>query len=305
MTSTRRIDGHEVALTNLDKVLFPASGVTKGELVDHYERFGALLLRHVEGRPLTLRRYPDGVDGDGWFQKHAPAHLPSWVPQAAIPSGRAAGHVRHILAEGPATLVYLANLAAIELHVGMAPASHPDQPDELVLDLDPPPGSGAEVIRRATRRCHALLSELGIEPRLKTSGSAGFHVHVALQRGVEQSTARDLARSLATVLAGRFPDELTVEHRLARRQNRVFVDWLRNSPRQTAIAPYSVRARDTAPVATPMDWSELPGTDPQRWTIRSLPRRLAQREDPWQSEPKRTDLRAIVPPLRAALAELP
>ena len=305
MTSTRTIEGHRLALSNLDKVLFPSSGVTKGELIDHYERVGVLLLRHVGGRPLTLRRYPDGVDGEGWFQKHAPAHLPPWVPRAAIPSGRAAGQVRHIVAEGTATLVYLANLAAIELHVGMATADHPDLPDELVLDLDPPPGARAEVVRRATRRCHAVLSELGIEPRLKTSGSAGFHVHVALQRGVDQTTARDLARSLATVLAGRFPDELTIEHRLARRRGRVFVDWLRNSPRQTAVAPYSVRARGTAPVATPMDWSELPGTDPQRWTVRSLRRRLAQREDPWETEPELTDLRVIVPPLRAALAELP
>lgn len=304
MTPTRSIEGHGVALSNLGKVLFPSTGITKGDLIDHYERCATLLLRQVGGRALTLRRYPDGIEGEGWFQKRAPAHLPPWVPVATVGADRPRGPVRHVVAEGTATLVYLANLAAIELHVGMAPASDPDRPEELVLDLDPPPGAGADVIRRAARRCHALLAELGIRPRLKTSGSAGFHVHVALDRHVGQHTARDLARTLAGVLSGRYPRELTVEHRLARRRDRVFVDWLRNAPRQTVIAPYSVRAREGAPVATPMDWGELPGTDPQRWTVVSVRRRLAQREDPWQAEPDRTDVRELVAPLRAALTEV-
>lgn len=297
----RDVDGRRIPISNPDKVLFPEVGVTKGELVDHYEFCAALILAQIRGRPLTLLRYPDGIGTEGWFQKHAPAHLPSWISSASIGER---GGVEHIVAADAATLVYLANLAAIELHVGPAPASDPDRPDELVIDLDPPKGAEVAQVRRATRRCRDLLVELGVSPRLKTSGSSGFHVHVLLEGGGTQDLARGVARGIATVLAGRFPDELTTEHRIDRRRGRVFVDWLRNSPKQTFIAPYSVRARPTAPVATPMDFSELAGTDPRRWTIRSLRRRLAQRDDPWAGEPRRVDLHRVAADLSSALAEV-
>lgn len=303
-SAVRQIGDRRIPVTNLDKVLFSPAGVTKGDLIDHYERCADLMLEQIRGRPVTLRRYPDGLNGPSWFQKHTPPRLPDWVPRVAIPLGDAGGTIEHIVAGDAATLVYLANLAVIEVHVAPATAATPDHPDELVLDLDPPPGVGAEIIRRATRRCHALLDELEVPSRLKTSGSAGFHVHVPLGGDVTQDLARDVSRGLATVLAGRFPTEMTVEHRIARRQGRVFVDWLRNSPRQTFVAPYSVRAKDRAPVATPMDWDELAGTDPQRWTITSLRRRLAHRDDPWGGHLPPVDVQALAPALAAALAEL-
>lgn len=302
-TTQREVDGHRIAISNPDKVLFPAIGVTKGELVDHYDTFGELMLRHVRGRPLTLIRHPEGVEAEGWFQKHAPAHLPAWIARATLDSGEGRG-VEHVVANERATLVYLANLAAIELHVGPAGAHAPDRPEELVIDLDPPKGADVAMVRRATRRCRELLVELGVAPRLKSSGSSGFHVHVPLDGGGSQELARDIARGVATVLAGRFPRELTVEHRIQRRRGRVFVDWLRNSPRQTFIAPYSVRARPAAPVAAPMDWSELARTEPQRWSIRSIRRRLAQRDDPWSQPPSRTDLPRLAANLSAALQEI-
>lgn len=305
-SGTVEVAGRLLTLSNRDKALFPC-GVTKGEMIDHYARWAPQILASIQGRALTLRRFPNGIEQEGWFQKHAPTHLPSWVSLATIPgsvgSAGGRGAVEHIVADGPAVLVYLANLATIELHTGPALAASPDQAEELVLDLDPPVGVDARAVRRATRRTLALLDELGMPARIKTSGSKGFHVHVPM-RDCDQDLARNLARSLATVLAGRHPDELTVEHRIERRGGRVFVDWLRNSPRQTFVAPYSVRARAGAPVATPMDRSELDGTAPQRWTIRSLRRRSGRREGAWPADPPRTDPRGIVPALTAALAEL-
>lgn len=302
-TDTHRdVEGRRIPISNPGKVLFPASGITKGELVDHYAVCAELILDHIRGRPLTLLRFPEGVEGDGWFQKHAPSHLPYWIQRTTI--GGNGRDVEHIVAQDRATLIYLANLAAIELHVGPAPARDADHPEELVMDLDPPEGADVRVVRRATRRCRDLLVELGVTPLLKTSGSSGFHVHVPLDGEGTQELARDVARALATVLAGRFPEAMTVEHRIERRRGRVFVDWLRNSPRQTFVAPYSVRARPHAPVAAPMDWAELARTDPQRWNIRALRRRLCQRDDPWSGPQRRVGLHRLARDVSAALSEV-
>ncbi|MFO7776728.1 MAG: non-homologous end-joining DNA ligase [Nitriliruptoraceae bacterium] len=298
-----RVDGRELRVTNPDKVLFPAAGITKRQLVAHQLTCAEVMLPLVADRPLTLRRYPDGIDGDGWFQKHPPPGLPSWVQRASIPRGSAGERIEHVVVDGVATLVYLANLAAIELHIGPAPVQEPDHPRELVVDLDPPPGAEPPVVRRATRRVQAVLDELGMASRLKTTGSAGFHVHVPLNGAATQALARDVAKAVATITARRHPGELTVEHRRARRTGRVLIDWFRNSPAQTAIAPYSVRARPSAPVATPMDWSELGRTQPQRWTITSLPRRLARQGDVWADPVAASDLHELAPTIAAALAE--
>jgi bifunctional non-homologous end joining protein LigD len=299
-----RVDGREVTVSNPDKVLFPAAGITKWQLVEHQLTCAELMLPLIADRPLTLRRYPDGIDGEGWFQKHTPPGLPAWVRRATIPRGSGGESIEQIVAGGAPTLVYLANLAAIELHVGPAPVQEPEHPRELVFDLDPPPGSEPPVARLATRRVRAVLDELGMASRLKTTGSAGFHVHVPLNGAATQALARDVAKAVATIAARRHPEELTVEHRRARRTGRVLVDWFRNSPAQTAIAPYSVRARPSAPVATPMDWSELPRTRPQRWTLTSLPRRLAQHGDVWADPIAASDLHELAPRIAAALAEV-
>lgn len=298
-----RVDGRELTITNPDKVLFPAIGITKRQLVDHQLRCASVMLPLIADRPLTLRRYPDGIDGEGWFQKHTPPGLPSWVRRASIPRGSAGKAIEHVVVDGAPTLVYLANLAAIEVHIGPAPVDEPDHPRELIFDLDPPPGAEPAVVRRATRRVRAVLDELEMPSRLKTSGSAGFHVHVPLNGAATQALARDVAKAIATMTARRHPEELTVEHRIARRGGRVLIDWFRNSPAQTAIAPYSVRARPPAPVATPMDWSELSRTRPQRWTITSLPRRLAQLGDVWSVPVDASDLHELAPRIAAALAE--
>lgn len=299
------VDGRAVTISSPDKVLFPRDGITKLDLVRHHVAVAPLLLAQVGGHALTLRRFPDGIDAEGWFQKHAPKGLPPWVGRAEVPrSGGDGRTVTHVVADHAATLAVLGNLAAIELHVSMAPVERIDRPREIVWDLDPPKDADARIVRRATRRTRALLEELGMRPRLKTSGSRGFHVHVALDGEVEQAASRDLAQLVAVLLERRHPGELTAEHRIAKRGGRVFVDWLRNSPGQTAIAPYGVRARDGAPVATPMTWDELPGTDPARWTLRSIQRRLGQRACPWSSPPERVGRARILEVVDTVRAEV-
>ena len=299
-----QIDGRQFSVSSLDKVMFPDDGITKAQLIDHYVRLGEAILREISGRALSLKRYPDGIEGESFFQKRPSSHFPDWITRARLPEGDGQRQ-EYVVADQRATLAYLANQGTIELHTMMTPADAPDRPAEIVLDLDPPAGSGPEVARRATRRCLDLMEELELAVRLKSTGSSGFHVHVALDGSVDQATARAFSRDAAELLAARHPEELTVAVRKKRRADRVFVDWLRNSPGQTAIAPYSVRALPDAPVATPMDLDELAGTDPRRWTLRSLPRRLAQRADPWEQPAETTDLRAAARILAAARRAAP
>lgn len=279
--STREVDGRRIEVSNLDKPLWPDDDLTKGDLLDYYERVADLLLPHVAGRPLTLFRAPDGIDDESWYQKDAAGAVPDWVRTARL-EGWEEDDVRHAVADEPATLVLLAQLAAIELHAGPCPVDDLDHPAELVLDLDPP-GRRDDDVRWAARRVRALLEdELGLATFVKASGSKGFHVHVPLDGTADVDTTRRTARTVAELLARRHPERLTVEQRKRKRTGRVFVDWLRNHPTQTAVAPYSVRARPGAPVAVPLEWDELSrGVDPDAHTIRSVFRRLGQRDDPW------------------------
>jgi bifunctional non-homologous end joining protein LigD len=274
------VAGRRVKLSNLEKVLFPAAGLTKADLIDYYERVAPVMLPHLSGRPLSLERYPDGIDAEGFMQKNASAYFPRWIRRARL--AKQDGAVAHVVADDASTLVYLANQACVSLHVGLSRIDRIDHPDRMVLDLDPS-DQDFEKVRRAAQDARALLEEIGLVPFLQTTGSRGLHLWVPLDRSADFDQVRGFAAGLAEVLEARRPAELTTAQRKAKRGDRVLLDVARNAYGQTAVAPYSVRARPGAPVATPLEWTELddPGLAPQRYTIRNLFRRLERKGDPW------------------------
>jgi bifunctional non-homologous end joining protein LigD len=240
------------------------------------------MLPHLAGRPLSMHRFPDGVGGKSFFQKDAPDYFPGWIHTEEVP--KEGGTVNHVVCDDAATLVYLAGQAVLTPHVWLSRVDDLDHPDRMIFDLDPPgddPERDAAQVRRAARRVRGALEDLGLPTFLMTTGSKGFHVVVPLARRETFDQVRGFARTLARRLAEGDPERLTVEPRKAKRAGRVFLDYLRNGYAQTTVAPYAVRPRPGAPVATPVDWDELDGLDPRRYTVANLFRRLAQKEDPW------------------------
>lgn len=294
MSESLRIGRRTVELTRPDKVLFPGDGIAKRDLAAYYAAVATTMLTHVRGRALTMERFPDGIEGHRLFQKNAPDYFPGWIERVTVP--KAKGTVTHPVATEAAVLVYLANQACITPHAALATAATPYQPDQVIFDLDPS-GPDVEPVRRTALELHELLSELGLEPFCKTSGSKGFHVMVPVkpQLGFDETYA--FARAVAGILVARHPKDLTFEFHKAERKGRIYMDVGRNAWAQTAAAPYAVRARPGAPVATPLGWDEVPRARPDGFTIADVPARLAQQGDPWKGW--RGKARALGPALEA------
>lgn len=269
---------YKVELSNTDKVFFPDAGITKGELIEYYRQVAETMLPYLRGRPVTMRRFPDGVEGEGFYQKDAPDYFPDWIERVRVE--KEDGTVDHVVCGKAADLVYLANQACITPHVWLSRVDRLDNPDLMIFDLDPPDGGFADV-RFAARATRELLEELGLSPFAQTTGSRGVHVVIPLDRSSDFDTVRSFAQGVAEVLAGRAPDRLTTERYKEKRGNRVFLDTARNAYAQTFVAPYSVRPKPGAPVATPIDWDELGRVGPQTYNIRNVFRRLGQVDDPW------------------------
>jgi bifunctional non-homologous end joining protein LigD len=297
------VDGHTIQVSKSDKVLLSDGGVTKGDLVAYYRDVAAVMVPLIADRPLTLQRFPDGVDAGGFFQQDASDHFPDWVRRVPVPRRGKGGTVQHVVCDHPATLVYLANQATVTFHAWTSRAGDLDHPDLVVFDLDPPPtaASGHRAVRAATRAVGSAFDELGLVPFVQTSGSKGFHVVAPIEPELDQDAVLAFTRDLAALIAARDPKRLTVEVRKAKRGDRVFVDVGRNGYAQTAVAPYSVRARPGATVATPIGWDELGRVEPRSYTIANLHRRLARKADPWASLAERA---RPVPPARERLDRL-
>jgi bifunctional non-homologous end joining protein LigD len=279
MTPSIEIDGHKIALSNTEKILFPQAKVSKGELIDYYRNIAPTMLPHIADRPLSLQRYPDGIEAGGFMQKNASDYFPEWIRRARL--AKEDGEVEHVVADNAATLVYLANQACITLHVGLSRIDRIDHSDVMVLDFDPSDEDFAKV-KRAAKDARRLLEEVGLTSFVQATGSRGLHVWVPLDRAATFDEVREVASSLAEALAARQPGERTTAQRKAKRGARVFIDIARNAYAQTVVAPYAVRARPRASVATPLDWQELDSDlKPDRYTVGNLFRRLAQKPDAW------------------------
>ncbi|WP_045801022.1 non-homologous end-joining DNA ligase [Flagellimonas lutaonensis] len=271
----------KITLTHGDKLLFPASGIPKSGIVGYYERIADYMLPYLKDRPLTMRRFTDGIDQEGFYQKNASDHFPNWIQTARVK--KEDGWLNQVLCNNKETLAYLANQDVIEFHVTLGKVHRLDYPDKLVFDLDPPNGNFSLVIK-AAKALHDLLEQkMGLHTFVMTTGSRGLHIAAPLDGTQNFDETREFAKRVADYLCRRNPKEFTTAIRKKDRKNRLFVDYLRNAYAQTAIAPFSVRALKGAPVATPLYWSELDNKklNAQSFDINSIFQRLKKKGDPW------------------------
>lgn len=273
-----------VALDNTDKIFFPDAGITKGDLAVYYRRVAPVMRPHARDRPVTLHRFPDGIDGIHFIQKSVEDHYPDWLARVTV--AKADGELVQPLVNSADALVYLVGQGAIGFHVTPTRFDAPEHPDRLIFDLDPPDDAQdfAPVIA-AARAVRDALEALDLTSFVMTSGSSGLHVTVPLDRSTGFDTVREFAQAIARRVADAHPDEFTTAHAKDKRRGRLYLDTRRNAVNQTAIAPYSVRPKPGAPVATPLEWDELSDHDigPRRFHIGNIFRRLAQRDCPWSN----------------------
>ena len=253
-----QVEGQTLTLSNLDKVLYPAAGFTKAQVIDYYERVAPVLLPHIASRPVTIKRYPEGVDGQFFFQKNAPKH-PDWVPTARIASPgstKSRDTIDYLLGGDLPTLIWAANLAALELHTPMWRYPSLGKPDLLVFDLDP--GQPATVVQccAVALELRPLLEELGLQSVAKTSGGKGLQLYAPVKNMTSQETS-DLAKELAERLEQEQPELVVSRMTKALRPGKVLIDWSQNNSAKTTVAPYSLRARERPTVSTPLTWDEV------------------------------------------------
>lgn len=254
---TVEIDGHRLKVSNLDKVLYPEVGFTKAEVIDHYVRLAPVLLPHIADRGVTLRRFPDGVDGGSFFEKRCPSHRPDWVGTIEGPGDRN-GTIGYCALDSTAALAWAANLAALEVHAPMARGVDIDAPTMCVFDLDPGPGAGIPECASVALQIRDVLDRLaGLVCLPKTSGSKGIQLYVPLNRPHTHEHCSSFSLAVAQVLERHHPDQVTSVMAKAARTNKVFIDWSQNSRHKTTVAVYSLRARPRPTVSTPVTWDEI------------------------------------------------
>jgi bifunctional non-homologous end joining protein LigD len=254
------VEGRKLALSNLDKVLYPVTGFTKAQVIDYYQRIAPVLLPHISGRPVTIKRYPDGVDGKFFFQKNAPAH-PDWVQTAEIASPgstKSRETINYLLVKDLPTLIWAANLAALELHTPMWRYPDMGRPDLLVFDLDPGPPATIVECCEVAQLLRPLLAERGLDPIAKTSGGKGMQLYAPVS-GMTSEQTSDLAKDLAEQLESDQPKLVVSRMTKALRPRKVLIDWSQNNAAKTTVAPYSLRAREEPTVSTPVTWDEVEG----------------------------------------------
>lgn len=255
--STVDIQGKTLKLSNLQKVLYPATGFTKKDVIDYYARIAPAMLPHLVGRALTRKRYPDGVDGEPFFEKNAPQYRPEWIKTAPIWSGHNRRTIHYVLADDLATLVWLANLAALELHPSLALAKDITCPTEMVFDLDPGPPANIVQCCQVGMWLREIFDHFGLHSFPKTSGSKGLQIYVPLNTPTKYEATKTFAHALAQLLEHDHPQEVVSDMKKHVRTGKVFVDWSQNDEHKTTVAVYSLRAREHPTVSTPVTWQEV------------------------------------------------
>ena len=259
-TQQVEVEGKELRLTNLDKVLYPEVGFTKGEMVDYYARVGPVMVTHLAGRAVTLRRFPEGVDDldAAFFEKRCPKHRPKWVKTAKVEAGPRAGSIEFCVCDSLTTLIWMAQLAAIELHPSLSKSRAPKRPTVLAFDLDPGPPADVVDCCRVALRLRELLAQLDLECFVKTSGSKGMQLYVPLNTKTSYEQTRPFAQAIAQIVTKQAPDEVLAKMgKKTDRSGKVLIDWYQNNERKTTICVYSLRAREHPTCSTPVTWDEV------------------------------------------------
>jgi bifunctional non-homologous end joining protein LigD len=251
------VEGRRLSLSNLDKVMYPKVGFTKGQVIDYYTRVAPALLPHLRNRPLTLKRYPNGVEGQFFYEKRCPSHAPDWVREETV------GKIEYCVCDDLPTLVWLANLADLELHPSLSLVDDVDRPTVMAFDLDPGPPAGLAQCCEVALLLREALSQIGLESFAKTSGSKGIQVYVPLNsEGVDYDHGtKALSHALARHLEGEHPQLIVSQQRKELRGGKVLIDWSQNDENKTTVCVYSLRARERPTVSTPLRWEELGDPD--------------------------------------------
>jgi bifunctional non-homologous end joining protein LigD len=257
MDSMIEVQGKQLKLSNLEKVLYPATGFSKQQVIDYYARIAPAILPHLAGRALTRKRYPNGVDGEFFYEKNAPQHRPDWVKTAPIWSEGNHRTVHYILADDLPTLIWLANLAAIELHPSLALAKDITCPTMMVFDLDPGPPANIVQCCQVGLWLREIFEKFGLQSFPKTSGSKGLQIYVPLNTPTKYESTKGFAHALARLLESEHPEMVVSDMKKQLRTGKVFVDWSQNDEHKTTIAVYSLRARERPTVSTPISWEEV------------------------------------------------
>jgi bifunctional non-homologous end joining protein LigD len=279
---TVEVEGRHLSLSNLDKVLYPEAGFTKAEVIDYYLRVAPVMVPHLAGRALTLRRWPDGVDRQGFFEKRCPKHRPDWMPVAPGPGDRN-GTIDYCELDETAALVWAANMAAIELHAPMALAVDIETPRAVVFDLDPGAPAAIPECASIALEIRDVLASVDLAAWPKTSGSKGLQLYVPVNGRCTHEQAGQFALAVAQVVEKSRPQDVVTVMTKAQRHRKVFIDWSQNSRHKTTIAVYSLRARPQPTVSTPVSWDEVEaaadGEDPLVFEAGDVLARVATRGD--------------------------
>jgi bifunctional non-homologous end joining protein LigD len=251
------VEGKKVGVSNLDKVLYPAAGFTKGQVVDYYIRISPLLLPHLKNRPITLKRYPDGVEGFFFYEKQCPPHRPAWVKTTEVSSRRRAGKIDYCVINDLPALVWAANLADLELHTFLHRAPAIGRPTAIAFDLDPGPPVDILLCCQVAVWLKTILEELGLQSFAKTSGSKGLQLYVPLNTATTYEKTKSFAHALAERLEREHPDEVISRMQKALRKGKVLIDWSQNDEHKTTVCVYSLRAKEQPTVSTPVTWQEV------------------------------------------------
>lgn len=276
------LDGQIIKISSEDRLYFPESGITKGDYAQYCHDIAPVMVPHICDRPITMLRYPKGITKGHFYQKRFPKNFPDWINHCDVVNtyGEA---VQFVVPQNAAALVFLAQQACITVHAFTAPAKNIRYPDRLILDLDPNGSASFDDVLFGAKALRDLLGEKGLPTFTMTTGSRGLHVVTPIETSHHIDRVRAYARQLAEELVDKYPDRFTIEQKKKDRGDRIFLDYMRNSFAATGVAPYGVRAKEGAPVATPVEWAELDDADfaPQKWTLRNVRERVAERGDPW------------------------